>query len=65
MCTLPGGGVLSCAAIVGHDGGVWAQSPTFPAISKAETDSLLKGLADPATLAMTGIVIGETKARAG
>lgn len=63
MCALPGGGKLQSAAIVGLDGGVWAQSVDFPAISKAETEALLRGLADPDTLAMTGIVIGETKAR--
>jgi profilin len=64
MCSLPGGGQLSSAAIVGHDGGVWAQSAGFPAISKTEVDALLAGLADPAKLAMTGIVIGGEKARA-
>jgi len=64
MCSLPGGGQLASAAIVGHDGGVWAQSAGFPAISKTEVDALLAGLADPAKLAMTGIVIGGEKARA-
>ena len=64
MCGLPAGGQLSSAAIVGHDGGVWAQSAGFPAISKTEVDALLAGLADPAKLAMTGIVIGGEKARA-
>jgi hypothetical protein len=64
MCGLPGGGQLSSAAIVGHDGGVWAQSAGFPAISKTEVDALLRGLADTSTLAMTGIVIGGEKARA-
>jgi hypothetical protein len=63
MCGLPGGGQLSSAAIVGHDGGVWAQSTGFPAISKTEVDALLRGLSDPSTLAMTGIVIGGEKAR--
>ncbi len=63
MCSLPGGGQLASAAIVGHDGGVWAQSAAFPAISKTEVDALLAGLADPNKLAMTGIVIGGEKAR--
>jgi hypothetical protein len=30
---LPGGGKLTAAAIVGQDGGVWAQSEKFPAIT--------------------------------
>ena len=64
MCTLPGSGQLSSAAIVGHDGGVWAQSPTFPALSVSEVETMLSGLADPDSLAMTGIVIGGEKARA-
>ena len=40
MCQLPHGGQLTSAAIVGQDGGVWAQSSAFPAISKAEVDAL-------------------------
>jgi hypothetical protein len=63
MCGLPAGGQLSSAAIVGHDGGVWAQSAGFPAISKTEVEALLRGLSDPSTLAMTGIVIGGEKVR--
>jgi hypothetical protein len=30
---LPNGGKIKAAAIVGHDGGVWAQSTEFPAIT--------------------------------
>ncbi len=33
---LPSGGQLSSAAIVGSDGGVWAQSDTFPEASEQE-----------------------------
>ena len=33
MVDLPHGGKLSSAAIVGQDGGVWAQSPDFPAVT--------------------------------
>lgn len=65
MCTLPGGGQLASAAIVGQDGGVWAQSAAFPAVSKGEVDALLAGLADPDKLAMSGIVLGGEKVRAG
>jgi len=33
LCELPHGGQLSSAAIVGQDGGVWAQSDGFPEVS--------------------------------
>ena len=33
---LPSGGQLSSAAIVGSDGGVWAQSDSFPDASEEE-----------------------------
>lgn len=36
MCDLPNGGNLKSAAIVGLDGGVWAQSPDFPTLSNDE-----------------------------
>ena len=36
MCELPNGGNLKSAAIVGLDGGVWAQSPDFPTLSNDE-----------------------------
>ena len=64
MCILPGGGQLSSAAIVGQDGGVWAQSVGFPAITPSEVEALLAGLEDPSKLAMTGIVLGGEKVRA-
>jgi len=63
MCTLPGGGQLAFAAIIGHDGGVWASSAGFPAVSVAEVEAMMKGLDDPDTLAMTGILIGGEKVR--
>ena len=39
MCDLPNGGNLKSAAIVGLDGGVWAQSPNFPTLSNDEVGS--------------------------
>lgn len=36
MCALPNGGTLKSAAIVGLDGGVWAQSPEFPTLGDDE-----------------------------
>ena len=40
MCELPNGGSLKSAAIVGSDGGVWAQSPDFPTLSNDEVRAL-------------------------
>lgn len=54
MCTLPSGGQLSHAAIVGTDGGVWAQSESFPAITEEEIAALVKGFDDPSQLAQVG-----------
>jgi profilin len=51
MVPLEGGGQLENAAIVSkEDGGVWAQSETFPEISDGEFAALTKGLADPSSL---------------
>lgn len=63
MCALPHGGQLTSAAIVGQDGGVWAQSANFPAITPAEVAALNAGFSDPGSIAATGIVVGGQKAR--
>ena len=49
MVPLPNGGQLSHAAIVGQDGGVWAQDAGFPAITVEETQALVKGCNDTST----------------
>ena len=36
LCELPNGGVLTAGAIVGQDGGVWAQNSAFPNIEQSE-----------------------------
>ena len=36
MCEQENGTRLQSAAILGHDGGVWAESPDFPQISEPE-----------------------------
>ncbi|GAB4813583.1 hypothetical protein N2152v2_000629 [Parachlorella kessleri] len=51
LCELPGGGRLKAAAIVGKDGGVWAQNNDFPDISADEVATLVRGLADSSSLA--------------
>lgn len=33
MCDIGGGQHLTAAAIIGHDGSVWAQSSSFPKVS--------------------------------
>ena len=65
MCTLPGGGQLVGAAIIGHDGGLWASSSAFPSASAEEVEAWMKGLADPDSLAMTGIKLGGEMVRGG
>lgn len=50
MVPLPNGGQLSHAAIVGQDGGVWAQDASFPTITVEETLALVKGCNDTSTL---------------
>ncbi|CAK0786705.1 hypothetical protein CVIRNUC_009919 [Coccomyxa viridis] len=63
MCDLPNGGNLKSAAIVGLDGGVWAQSPNFPTLSNDEVDKTVAGFTDAgsATLAQGGLYLGGTK----
>lgn len=61
LCELPNGGQLSHAAIVGLDGGVWAQDEAFPAITAQEVDKIAKGFDDQTTLAQQGLTIGGTK----
>ncbi len=61
MADLPSGGKLSSAAIIGHDGGVFAQSPDFPEVSTDEMTSIMDGLDDPNRLAASGIRLGGTK----
>ena len=40
MCDLGSGEQLQSAAILGHDGGVWAESPEFPQISEIEVRTM-------------------------
>lgn len=61
MVDLPNGGKLTSAAIFGQDGGVWAQSPTFPALSADQVKVLMTGYLDPGALAAGGIKIGDLK----
>lgn len=61
MAELPGGGQLTHAAILGHDGGVWASSPDFPEVSEEEVENIMKGFDDAGALAVNGLRIGGEK----
>ncbi|EIE23052.1 Profilin/allergen [Coccomyxa subellipsoidea C-169] len=61
MCELPNGGTLKSAAIVGLDGGVWAQSADFPALGDDEVAKIVKGFTDPSVLATGGLYLGGVK----
>lgn len=67
MVDLPHGGKLSSAAIVGQDGGVWAQSEGFPAITPDQIAAIMAGFASyeksghAGELGSTGIKLGEEK----
>ncbi|KAK9812885.1 hypothetical protein WJX72_005251 [[Myrmecia] bisecta] len=61
MAPLPHGGQLAHAAIVGQDGGVWAQSESFPEITEKEVADIVKGFTDTGSLAQSGLYVGGTK----
>ncbi|KAL6519150.1 Profilin-3 [Orobanche gracilis] len=52
---------LSAAAILGHDGVVWAQSATFPQFKPAEINGILTDFNEPGHLAPTGLFLGGAK----
>jgi profilin len=61
MQPLSGGGSLAHAAICGHDGGVWAQSASFPGVSDEEVAAIMAGFKDPSVLAVNGLKVGGEK----
>ncbi|XP_059274540.1 profilin-4-like [Lycium ferocissimum] len=61
MCEVEGGGHLTAAAIVGHDGSVWAQSANFPKFKAEEMKAILTDFDQPGHLAPTGLFLGGTK----
>ncbi|GAA0165242.1 hypothetical protein Leryth_010222 [Lithospermum erythrorhizon] len=62
MCDIEGTGHhLTAAAIIGHDGSVWAQSSNFPKFSPAEITNIMKDFDEPGSLAPTGMHLGGTK----
>ncbi|KAL2928980.1 Profilin [Bienertia sinuspersici] len=60
MCDIEGNHLTS-AAILGHDGTVWAQSPSFPQLKPDEVAAMMKDFDEPGTLAPTGLHLGGMK----
>ncbi|CAN6441327.1 unnamed protein product [Victoria cruziana] len=60
MCDIDGNH-LTAAAIIGHDGSVWAQSDTFPLFKPEEIAGIMNDFNEPGSLAPTGLYLGSTK----
>ncbi|XP_020270845.1 profilin-3 [Asparagus officinalis] len=60
MCDIDGQH-LSSAAILGHDGSIWAQSSSFPQFKPEEISDMMKDFDEPGSLAPTGLFLGSTK----
>ncbi|XP_021800794.1 profilin-like [Prunus avium] len=60
MCDIDGNHLAS-AAIVGHDGSVWAQSSSFPKFKPEEIAAIMKDFDEPGSLAPTGLHLGGAK----
>ncbi|KAI9128761.1 hypothetical protein K1719_000244 [Acacia pycnantha] len=52
---------LAAAAIIGLDGSVWAQSPSFPQFKPNEIEDITKDFDEPGHLAPKGLHIAGTK----
>ncbi|GMH17639.1 hypothetical protein Nepgr_019480 [Nepenthes gracilis] len=62
LCDIDGNGnSLTAAAIVGHDGNVWAQNSSFPQFKNEEIIAIMKEFDEPGSLAPTGLYVGGTK----
>ncbi|KAJ6856752.1 profilin-6 [Populus alba x Populus x berolinensis] len=60
MCDIEGN-TLTSAAIIGHDGSVWALSASFPQFTQEEVSAIMKDFEEPGSLAPTGLFLGGTK----
>ncbi|KAI0496511.1 hypothetical protein KFK09_022830 [Dendrobium nobile] len=60
MCEIDGQRLTS-SAIVGHEGGVWAQSESFPQSKPEEITAILNDFAEPGSLAPTGLYLGNVQ----
>ncbi|KQK03116.1 profilin-2 [Brachypodium distachyon] len=52
---------LTAAAILGHDGSVWAQSESFPQVKPEEVTAVMNDFNEPGSLAPTGLYLAGTK----
>ncbi|KAG6494469.1 profilin-like [Zingiber officinale] len=52
---------LKAAAIIGHDGSPWAQSPSFPEFKPEEISAIMTDFDVPGSLAPTGLFLGGLK----
>jgi len=52
---------LTAAAILGHDGAVWAQSDAFPQVKPEEIIAIMNDFSEPGSLAPTGLYLGASK----
>ncbi|KAL7159270.1 hypothetical protein ABFS83_01G016800 [Erythranthe nasuta] len=60
MCEIDGNHLTS-AAILGHDGIVWAQTPNFPQFKAEEIAGVMEDFEEPGKLAPTGLYLGGVK----
>ncbi|URE40729.1 hypothetical protein MUK42_16739 [Musa troglodytarum] len=60
MCEIDGQH-LTAAAILGHDGSVWAVSASFPQFKPEEITAIMTDFDEPGSLAPTGLFLGGTK----
>ncbi|CAA6671637.1 unnamed protein product [Spirodela intermedia] len=61
MCDVGEGHALTAAAILGHDGSVWAQSESFPQLKPEEISGIIADFDEPGHLAPTGLFLGGIK----
>ncbi|XP_039041432.1 profilin-4-like [Hibiscus syriacus] len=62
MCDIEGQNQhLTAAAIIGHDGSVWAKSAKFPDLKGNEISDIMKDFDSPGYLAPTGLHLGGVK----
>ncbi|GFP81692.1 profilin [Phtheirospermum japonicum] len=63
MCDIEGhaGLRLASAAIMGHDGSIWAQSSAFPQLKAEEIKSIMTDLDEPGHLAPNGLFVAGAK----
>ncbi|XP_074578071.1 profilin [Curcuma longa] len=60
LCEIDGQN-LKAAAIIGHDGSVWAKSPAFPEVKPEEISAIMADFDNPGSLAPTGLFLGGLK----